>query len=150
MNNIEVGDTVKVPGGEKGEVIEIVERYDILSFGNPIMKVKIDGVKKEKEFEKIQLTISEKKPNSKQALEALNNIKQEINSNNFPNPQQRESGELNNHLKYAEEYIKGENKVSPIPDLNYVEERLKVLNSVKCKEVIEPNLKTLRWWARYN
>lgn len=151
MNNIEVGDKVTTPRGKQGEVVEIINRYDLIAAlsDNPKIKVKIDGAKEE-EFEKMELQIKEKKPNSKQAIDAINNIKQEINSNNFPDLQKRENGELTTHLGYTEEYINGKSKVSPIPDLKYVEERLKILNSAKFKEVIEPKLGTVQWWARYN
>ncbi|PHJ59021.1 hypothetical protein VF14_13685 [Nostoc linckia z18] len=151
--NIEKGDKVKTPSGQPGEVIDY--EYDRLFSGildNPRMKVKLAGSGEIKTFSQNELTLLGKKPDLKQVLEALNNIKQQINSKNIVNLQKREKDELNTHVGYIEEYIQDQNKIKKdlaMSNLNFVEQTLKALSATSWA-AIKDNLETIRWWDRYN
>ncbi|MDZ8030070.1 MAG: hypothetical protein RMY64_04845 [Nostoc sp. DedQUE08] len=151
--SIEKGDRVITPKGQ-GEVIDAKVYNGILSvFADPEIKVKLDTSGQEKDFHQEDLKLETKKPSSKEAIEAVDKIKTQLNK--IPNMPTREKGELPNHLEYFKEDIQTSNELKKqlaLTNLDYVDKTLEVLrktdSTANCWKEIESNLKILRWWTR--
>jgi hypothetical protein len=155
MTSIEKGDKVTTPNGQ-GEVIEEKVYKGVFSiFSDPQIKVKLDGSGEEKEFRQGDLEVQAKKPSKKEAIEAVDKIKEQLDK--IPNLPRREKGELPNHLEYFKEDIQANNELTKqigITNLEYVDKTLKAIRKTDStaenwKEV-ESNLNIVRWWIRTN
>ncbi|MUG98790.1 hypothetical protein F7734_43465 [Scytonema sp. UIC 10036] len=151
--NIEKGDRVITPKGQ-GEVIEDkVYQGPFSIFFGPQIKVKLDGSGEEKEFSQENLELQAKKPSKKEAIEAVDKIKAQLDK--IPNLPKREKGELPNHLEYFKEGIQVNNdleKQLSVTNLDYVEKTLEAVkktdSKANCWQEIESNFKIVRWWTR--
>ncbi len=151
--NIEKGDRVITPKGQ-GEVIDDKVYKGLFSiFSDPQVKVKLDNFEGEKEFCQEDVKIQAKKPSQKEAIEAVDKIKEQLDK--IPNLPRREKGELPNHLEYFKEGIQVNNdleKQLSMTNLDYVEKTLEAIrktdSTANCWEEIESNLKKVRWWTR--
>ncbi|PHJ66970.1 hypothetical protein VF14_27785 [Nostoc linckia z18] len=151
--NIEKGDKVITPNGQ-GEVIDDKVYNGIFSvFSDPQVKVKLDPSGKEKDFSQEDLKLQAKKPSPKEAIEAVDKIKEQLNK--IPNMPTREKGELPNHLEYFKQDIQVDNELRKqlgLANLDYVAKTLETLkktdSTANCWQEIESNLKILRWWTR--
>ncbi|MBL1203005.1 MAG: hypothetical protein FWK04_29040 [Nostoc sp. GBBB01] len=151
--SIEKGDKVITPNGQ-GEVIDDKVYNGIFSvFSDPQIKVKLDPSGKEKDFSQEDLKLQAKKPSPKEAIEAVDKIKEQLNK--IPNMPTREKGELPNHLEYFKQDIQVDNeqrKQLGLANLDYVAKTLETLkktdSTANCWQEIESNLNILRWWTR--
>lgn len=150
--SIEKGDKVITPNGQ-GEVIDDEVYQGIFSaFLEPQIKVKLEATGQEKDFSQDDVKLQAKKPSPKEAIEAVNKIKEQINK--IPNLPKREKGELPNHLEYFKEDILANNELRKqlgLTNLNYVDKTLAALRKVDSTanwQEIESNLKILHWWGR--
>ncbi|MBD2611965.1 hypothetical protein H6G94_11870 [Nostoc punctiforme FACHB-252] len=151
--SIEKGDKVITPNGQ-GEVIDDKVYNGIFSvFSDPQIKVKLYPSGKEKDFSQEDLKLQAKKPSSKEAIEAVDKIKEQLNK--IPNMPTREKGELPNHLEYFKQDIQVDNELRKqlgLANLDYVAKTLETLkktdSTANCWQEIESNLKILRWWTR--
>ncbi|MBD2169390.1 hypothetical protein H6G04_34070 [Calothrix membranacea FACHB-236] len=151
--SIEKGDRVITPNGQ-GEVIDAQVYKGIFSvFSKPQIKVKLDISGQEKEFSQDDLKLQAKKPSPKEAIEAVDKIKEQLNK--IPNLPTREKGELPNHLEYFKEDIQVNNELRKhlgLTNLDYVDRTLEAIkktdSTANCWKEIESNLKVLRWWTR--
>lgn len=151
--SIEKGDRVITPNGQ-GEVIDDKVYKGIFSiFSDPQIKVKLDTSGQEKYFCQEDLKLQAKKPSPKEAIEAVDKIKAQLNK--IPNMPTREKGELPNHLEYFKEDIQVGSELRKqlgLTNLDYVDKTLEALrktdSTANCWKEIEPNLKIVRWWTR--
>ncbi|MBD2681570.1 MULTISPECIES: hypothetical protein [Nostoc] len=151
--SVEKGDRVITPNGQ-GEVIDDKVYKGIFSaFLEPQIKVKLDTSGQEKDFSQEDLKLQAKKPSPKEAIEAVDKIKEQLNK--IPNMPTREKGELPNHLEYFKQDIQVDNELRKqlgITNLDYVDKTLEALrktdSTANCWKEIESNLKILRWWTR--
>ncbi|KYC39488.1 hypothetical protein WA1_32750 [Scytonema hofmannii PCC 7110] len=151
--SIEKGDRVITPNGQ-GEVIDDNIYNGLFAiFSNPQMKVKLDSSGEEKEFRQEDLTIQAKKPSQKEAIEAVDKLKEQLDK--IPNLPKREKGELPNHLEYFKEDIQTNDDLKKqigITNLDYVDKTLgaikKTDSTADSWKEIESNLKIVRWWIR--
>ncbi|MBW4509645.1 MAG: hypothetical protein KME64_24500 [Scytonematopsis contorta HA4267-MV1] len=151
--NIQKGDRVTTPNG-LGEVIDdqvYNGPFSILS--GPKIKIKLDKSGEAKDFGKEDLTLDTKKPTQKEAIDAIDKIKEQLNQ--IPNIPTREKGELPNHLEYLKEDIQVNDKLKQqlgLTNLDYVDKTLKAVKETNptatCWNEIESNLKKLQWWSR--
>jgi hypothetical protein len=151
--DIQKGDKVTTPNGI-GEVIDdqvYNGPFSILS--GPKIKIKLDKSGEAKDFGKEDLILDTKKPTQKEAIDAIDKIKEQLNQ--IPNIPTREKGELPNHLEYLKEDIQVNNKLKQqlgLTNLDYVDKTLKAVKETNptatCWNEIDSNLKTLHWWSR--
>ncbi len=151
--SIEKGDRVITPNGQ-GEVIDDKVYNGFFSiFSDPQVKVKLDGSGEEKEFRQENLKLQAKKPSQKEAIEAVDKIKEQLDK--IPNLPRREKGELPNHLEYFKEDIQANHEIKKqlaLTNLDYVDKTLEAIRKTDSttdtwKEV-ESNFKIVRWWIR--
>lgn len=150
--SIENGDKVITPNGQ-GEVIDN-EVYNgiFAAFLEPQIKVKLEATGQEKDFGREDLKLIAKKPSTKEVIEAVDKIKEQLNK--LPNLPQREKGELPNHLEYFKQDILANNELKKqlgLTNLNYVDKTLAALRKVDSTanwQEIESNLQILHWWGR--
>lgn len=151
--SIEKGDRVITPKGQ-GEVIDDQVYNGIFSvFSDPKIRVKLDTSGQEKDFSQGDLDLKEKKPSPKQAIEAVDKIKEQLNK--IPNMSTREKGELPNHLEYFKQDFQVDNELKQqlgLTNLEYVDKTLQALKktdpTANCWNEIESDLEILRWWTR--
>lgn len=147
--SIEKGDKVTTPNG-LGIVIDDKVYDPIFLLSPPRCRVKLNGSGEERDFGLNVIEISSKKPSVKEAIEAADKIKKQINE--IPIVSTRDRGELGNHLEYIKTDIQG-NKDLMFANLQYVDETLKVYKKVDstapCWKVIESELEKLRWRAKF-
>ncbi len=151
--DIQKGDKVTTPNG-LGEVIDDQVYNGLFSiFSSPKIKIKLDKSGESKDFRKEDLQLDTKKPTHKEAIDAVDKIKEQLNQ--VPNIPTREKGELPNHLEYFKEDIQVNNEFKKklgLTNLDYVDKTLKAVKETNptatCWNEIESNLKTLHWWSR--
>jgi hypothetical protein len=151
--SVEKGDRVISPNGQ-GEVIDDKVYKGIFSaFSEPKIRVKLDTSGQEKDFSQEDLELQAKKPSPKEAIEAVDKIKAQLNK--IPNMPTREKGELPNHLEYFKQDFQVDNELKKqlgLTNLDYVDKTLQVLkktdSTANCWKEIESNLNILRWWTR--
>jgi hypothetical protein len=107
--SVEKGDRVISPNGQ-GEVIDDKVYKGIFSaFSEPKIRVKLDTSGQEKDFSQEDLELQAKKPSPKEAIEAVDKIKAQLNK--IPNMPTREKGELPNHLEYFKQDFQVDNEL---------------------------------------